>query len=222
MLRFVYGSSELNLLRLPFFRNGKDPLEDFDYNDPRCNPILRPEPESWDLPADAPLGPAGLPEDPEKANIDQRRPKKENKTRSNLHVGYQESSVRQISHPSQCSGIQARPLSRPPLRSNNVGRFRRDNSAGRSQYHTEVHVQQLTHENTTPTALDDHLTEAARTIIATTQSCLRTKELLARHHEDNQKLQLLRSPSTRQIQSPNGINRKILRRRAQRHQSCSK
>ncbi|KZV43027.1 hypothetical protein F511_41467 [Dorcoceras hygrometricum] len=39
---FVYGSSELNLLRLPFFRNGKDPLEDFDYNDPRCNPLLRP------------------------------------------------------------------------------------------------------------------------------------------------------------------------------------
>ncbi|KZV45106.1 hypothetical protein F511_22128 [Dorcoceras hygrometricum] len=40
--RFVYGSSELNLLRLPFFRNGKDPLEDFDYNDPHCNPLLRP------------------------------------------------------------------------------------------------------------------------------------------------------------------------------------
>ncbi|KZV54010.1 hypothetical protein F511_38269 [Dorcoceras hygrometricum] len=39
---FVYGSSELNLLRLPFFRHGKDPLEDFDYNDPRCNPLLRP------------------------------------------------------------------------------------------------------------------------------------------------------------------------------------
>ncbi|KZV15878.1 hypothetical protein F511_21843 [Dorcoceras hygrometricum] len=34
--------SELNLLHLPFFRNGKDPLEDFDYNDPRCNPLLRP------------------------------------------------------------------------------------------------------------------------------------------------------------------------------------
>ncbi|KZV51880.1 RNA-binding protein [Dorcoceras hygrometricum] len=34
--------SELNLLRLPFFRNGNDPLEDFDYNDPRCNPLLRP------------------------------------------------------------------------------------------------------------------------------------------------------------------------------------
>ncbi|KZV13907.1 sucrose synthase family protein [Dorcoceras hygrometricum] len=29
MLQFVYGSSELNLLRLPFFRNGKDPLEDW-------------------------------------------------------------------------------------------------------------------------------------------------------------------------------------------------
>ncbi|KZV56710.1 protein LONGIFOLIA 1 [Dorcoceras hygrometricum] len=41
-LRFVYGSSELNLLHLPFFRNGKDPLEDFDYNDPRCNPLLGP------------------------------------------------------------------------------------------------------------------------------------------------------------------------------------
>ncbi|KZV21475.1 hypothetical protein F511_08240 [Dorcoceras hygrometricum] len=40
--RFVYGSLELNLLRLPFFRNGNDPLEDFDYNDPRCNPLLRP------------------------------------------------------------------------------------------------------------------------------------------------------------------------------------
>ncbi|KZV33257.1 mitogen-activated protein kinase-binding protein 1 [Dorcoceras hygrometricum] len=39
---FVYGSSELNLLHLPFFRNGKDPLEDFDYNDPSCNPLLRP------------------------------------------------------------------------------------------------------------------------------------------------------------------------------------
>ncbi|KZV31056.1 chloride channel protein CLC-a-like [Dorcoceras hygrometricum] len=26
----------------PFFRNGKDPLEDFDYNDPRCNPLRRP------------------------------------------------------------------------------------------------------------------------------------------------------------------------------------
>ncbi|KZV50366.1 Retinol dehydrogenase [Dorcoceras hygrometricum] len=33
---------KLNLLRLPFFRNAKDPLEDFDYNDPRCNPLLRP------------------------------------------------------------------------------------------------------------------------------------------------------------------------------------
>ncbi|KZV53497.1 hypothetical protein F511_44211 [Dorcoceras hygrometricum] len=39
---FVYESSELNLLHLPFFHNGKDPLEDFDYNDPRCNPLLRP------------------------------------------------------------------------------------------------------------------------------------------------------------------------------------
>ncbi|KZV17625.1 hypothetical protein F511_16981 [Dorcoceras hygrometricum] len=38
----VYGSSKLNLLRLPFFRHGKDPLEDFDYNDPCCNPLLRP------------------------------------------------------------------------------------------------------------------------------------------------------------------------------------
>ncbi|KZV58078.1 hypothetical protein F511_34574 [Dorcoceras hygrometricum] len=37
---FVYGSSELNILHLPFFRNGKDPLEEFDYNDPRCNPLL--------------------------------------------------------------------------------------------------------------------------------------------------------------------------------------
>ncbi|KZV30488.1 hypothetical protein F511_33871 [Dorcoceras hygrometricum] len=36
---FVSGSSELNLLHLPFFRHGKDPLEDFDYNDPRCNPL---------------------------------------------------------------------------------------------------------------------------------------------------------------------------------------
>ncbi|KZV58757.1 hypothetical protein F511_24584 [Dorcoceras hygrometricum] len=36
------GSSELNLLYLPSFRNRKDPLEDFDYNDPRCNPLLRP------------------------------------------------------------------------------------------------------------------------------------------------------------------------------------
>ncbi|KZV56602.1 F-box/LRR-repeat protein-like [Dorcoceras hygrometricum] len=41
-LRFVYGSLELNLLRLPFFHNGKDPFEDFDYNNPRCNPLLRP------------------------------------------------------------------------------------------------------------------------------------------------------------------------------------
>ncbi|KZV58239.1 hypothetical protein F511_34861 [Dorcoceras hygrometricum] len=39
---FVYGSSELNLLHLPFFRNGKDTLEDFDYNDSRCNSLLRP------------------------------------------------------------------------------------------------------------------------------------------------------------------------------------
>ncbi|KZV38364.1 hypothetical protein F511_16031 [Dorcoceras hygrometricum] len=39
---FVYGSSELNLLHLPFFRNGKDPLEDFDYSDPRCNPFQQP------------------------------------------------------------------------------------------------------------------------------------------------------------------------------------
>ncbi|KZV27309.1 serine/threonine protein kinase [Dorcoceras hygrometricum] len=31
--------SELNLLHLPFFRHGKDSLEDFDYNDPRCNPL---------------------------------------------------------------------------------------------------------------------------------------------------------------------------------------
>ncbi|KZV40851.1 hypothetical protein F511_33300 [Dorcoceras hygrometricum] len=38
----VYGSSESNLLRLPFFRNGKDPLEDFDYSGPRCNPIRQP------------------------------------------------------------------------------------------------------------------------------------------------------------------------------------
>ncbi|KZV52410.1 hypothetical protein F511_36400 [Dorcoceras hygrometricum] len=36
---FVSRSSELNLLHLPFFRHGKDPLEDFDYNDPRCNPL---------------------------------------------------------------------------------------------------------------------------------------------------------------------------------------
>ncbi|KZV20987.1 hypothetical protein F511_29602 [Dorcoceras hygrometricum] len=46
MISIILGSfsgvSELNLLRLPFFRNGKDPLEDFDYNDPRCNPLLRP------------------------------------------------------------------------------------------------------------------------------------------------------------------------------------
>ncbi|KZV39186.1 hypothetical protein F511_16927 [Dorcoceras hygrometricum] len=35
-------AQELNLLHLPFFRNGKDPLEDFDYNDPRCNPLRRP------------------------------------------------------------------------------------------------------------------------------------------------------------------------------------
>ncbi|KZV49479.1 hypothetical protein F511_37324 [Dorcoceras hygrometricum] len=42
MLRFVYGSSELNLLCLPYFRNGKDPLEDFDYSSPCCNLILRP------------------------------------------------------------------------------------------------------------------------------------------------------------------------------------
>ncbi|KZV38520.1 putative leucine-rich repeat receptor-like protein kinase [Dorcoceras hygrometricum] len=41
-VRFVYGSSELNLLRIPFFCNGKDPLEDFDYNGPRCNPIRKP------------------------------------------------------------------------------------------------------------------------------------------------------------------------------------
>ncbi|KZV39258.1 hypothetical protein F511_14888 [Dorcoceras hygrometricum] len=41
-LRFVNGSSELNLIRLLFFRNGKDPIEDFDYNDPRFNPLLRP------------------------------------------------------------------------------------------------------------------------------------------------------------------------------------
>ncbi|KZV26442.1 UDP-glucuronate:xylan alpha-glucuronosyltransferase 3 [Dorcoceras hygrometricum] len=34
--------SELNILHLPFFHHGKDPLEDFDYNDPRCNPLLRP------------------------------------------------------------------------------------------------------------------------------------------------------------------------------------
>ncbi|KZV18442.1 glycine--tRNA ligase 1, mitochondrial [Dorcoceras hygrometricum] len=39
---FVYGSSELNLLYLPFFRKWKDLLEYFDYSDPRCNPILRP------------------------------------------------------------------------------------------------------------------------------------------------------------------------------------
>ncbi|KZV43876.1 hypothetical protein F511_15175 [Dorcoceras hygrometricum] len=32
---------EQTLLRLPFFRNEKDPLEDFDYNDPRYNPLLR-------------------------------------------------------------------------------------------------------------------------------------------------------------------------------------
>ncbi|KZV42324.1 hypothetical protein F511_18337 [Dorcoceras hygrometricum] len=39
---FVSGSSELNLLHLPFFRHGKDPLEHFDYNDPCCNPLLPP------------------------------------------------------------------------------------------------------------------------------------------------------------------------------------
>ncbi|KZV27032.1 hypothetical protein F511_07853 [Dorcoceras hygrometricum] len=33
--------SELNLLHLPLFRHGKDPLEYFDYNGPRCNPLLR-------------------------------------------------------------------------------------------------------------------------------------------------------------------------------------
>ncbi|KZV56225.1 hypothetical protein F511_20188 [Dorcoceras hygrometricum] len=32
--------SELNLIHLPFFRHGNDLLEDFDYNDPRCNPLL--------------------------------------------------------------------------------------------------------------------------------------------------------------------------------------
>ncbi|KZV56601.1 hypothetical protein F511_43049 [Dorcoceras hygrometricum] len=32
-------NSELNLLRLLFFRNGNDPLEDFDYSGPCCNPI---------------------------------------------------------------------------------------------------------------------------------------------------------------------------------------
>ncbi|KZV16385.1 hypothetical protein F511_32285 [Dorcoceras hygrometricum] len=42
MLQFVYGSSDLNLLRLPFFRNGNDPLEDFDYNGSVCNPIQQP------------------------------------------------------------------------------------------------------------------------------------------------------------------------------------
>ncbi|KZV18081.1 hypothetical protein F511_25712 [Dorcoceras hygrometricum] len=45
MLQFVYGISKLNLLRLPFFRNGKDPLEDFGYCGPRCNPLLRPAAE---------------------------------------------------------------------------------------------------------------------------------------------------------------------------------
>ncbi|KZV23498.1 calcium-dependent protein kinase 8-like [Dorcoceras hygrometricum] len=35
----VYGSSELNLLRLPFFQNGKDTLEDFDYSSPHGNLI---------------------------------------------------------------------------------------------------------------------------------------------------------------------------------------
>ncbi|KZV52780.1 hypothetical protein F511_37323 [Dorcoceras hygrometricum] len=39
---FVSGSLELNILHLPLFRHGKDPLEEFDYNDPRCNPLLRP------------------------------------------------------------------------------------------------------------------------------------------------------------------------------------
>ncbi|KZV34452.1 COBRA-like protein 7 [Dorcoceras hygrometricum] len=39
---FVYGISELNILNLPFFCNEKDPLEEFDYNDTRCNPLLRP------------------------------------------------------------------------------------------------------------------------------------------------------------------------------------
>ncbi|KZV22348.1 hypothetical protein F511_32681 [Dorcoceras hygrometricum] len=40
---FVYGHSELNLLHIPFFRNGNDPLEDFNYNDPRSNTLIRPE-----------------------------------------------------------------------------------------------------------------------------------------------------------------------------------
>ncbi|KZV18124.1 ribose-phosphate pyrophosphokinase 1 [Dorcoceras hygrometricum] len=38
----AYGSSELNLLRHPFFCNGKDPLEDLDYTGPYCNPIRQP------------------------------------------------------------------------------------------------------------------------------------------------------------------------------------
>ncbi|KZV38798.1 conserved oligomeric Golgi complex subunit 3-like [Dorcoceras hygrometricum] len=37
--------SELNFLHLSFFRNVKDPLEDFDYNDPRCNPLYDPQPQ---------------------------------------------------------------------------------------------------------------------------------------------------------------------------------
>ncbi|KZV37807.1 phosphatidylinositol 4-kinase gamma 3-like [Dorcoceras hygrometricum] len=41
-LQFVYESSELNLLSLPFFRNGKDPLEDNDYSGSSCNPIRHP------------------------------------------------------------------------------------------------------------------------------------------------------------------------------------
>ncbi|KZV53011.1 hypothetical protein F511_32499 [Dorcoceras hygrometricum] len=42
LLRHRVRRSEKTLLCLPFFRNGNDQLEDFDYNDPRCNPLLRP------------------------------------------------------------------------------------------------------------------------------------------------------------------------------------
>ncbi|KZV15543.1 F-box/FBD/LRR-repeat protein [Dorcoceras hygrometricum] len=41
----IEASSELNLLHLPFFRKGKDPLEDFDYNAPDATHSYDPQPQ---------------------------------------------------------------------------------------------------------------------------------------------------------------------------------
>ncbi|KZV45916.1 hypothetical protein F511_20512 [Dorcoceras hygrometricum] len=79
--------------------------------------VVRPR----DRPAEAPLFPAWLPEEPAKANTHQGSPNRENKR----------GAMTQPTITRQC-GIQAQRLSWPPHQ-NSVGPFRHDDSAGRSQ-----------------------------------------------------------------------------------------